>query len=145
MAVASYIDANLLMIQRYPTLRAALPADDQPKLDAIVAGTVPPESASLYFEFVYARRDVVGDEDKAAAADIGHFAWTLGFWGLGVDDRGRLMEMVLRGAPLPDGAAEPAPLAQYAPPIPLASYPGPLSAPVVLPADAPPPQPAGAL
>lgn len=145
MSIASFADANLLMIQRYPVLRAALREDMKPRLDAIITSTIPPEVVSLYFELVYANRDDVADEDKLAAADVGSFAWTHGFWGLGVDDRGRLMEMVLRGTDLPDGAVPPATLSQFAPPIPLGSYPGPISAPVVLPADAPPPQPAGAL
>lgn len=108
--------ANLAILEAYAPLVWLLKQDHPEALDQltpIVAGSVPPERVSEFFEFAYAYRDLLNDELRGVAADIGNFAWTNGFWGLGVDQRGALMEKVLRGQDLPEGATEPGISAKY--------------------------------
>jgi len=124
--VPSFAEANLIIARRYAEIREALASDDdRTKFDAIAGATVPPEKVSLFFEFCYAQAGRLTAEQKVDVAEVGGFAWSHAFWGLGADDRGRLMEMILREQALPEGTAPPAPLPQFAPPAPLVTAPPP--------------------
>lgn len=108
------------MLSTYTALAAQLAATDQAALDqlaAIMCGLIPPERVSQFFEFGYARRKDLPAELLPAFADVGKFAWTLGFYGLSVDSRGALMETLLRGLDLPEDATAPEPSPAFAPPV----------------------------
>lgn len=108
-----FVQASLIIVQSYARLRSAVAADAQPALDTIVGSVVPPERVSEFFEFGYAHRESLSPELREAVADVGHFAWTNGFWGLGVDGRGAAMETLLRGGNLAAGATAPEPSSKY--------------------------------
>lgn len=110
-----FVQANLIIIQSYAALRAAVAASAHAALDTIVGSVVPPERVSEFFEFGYAHREDLTPELREAVADVGHFAWINGFWGLGADGRGSNMETLLRGQDLPEGVDAPAPSGKYAP------------------------------
>lgn len=111
-----------MMLQTYAALALAATTEAEQalveQLTGILAGSVPPERVSQFFEFGYARRDDLPAELLPAFADVGNFAWTLGFYGLSVDSRGALMETLLRGLDLPEGATAPEPSAAFAPVVP---------------------------
>lgn len=120
-APTDFPTANTIMLQTFATLsalawqRTAMELETMEKLTGILAGSVPPEKISQFFEFGYARRDALPAEVLPAFADVGQFAWTMGFYGLGVDNRGALMEALLRGQALPEGASAPVPNAAFSP------------------------------
>ena len=90
MAVASdFGQANLIMAQAYPQLVTALDGDTEAmeQVNAIFGAVVLPEKVSQFFEFAYAYREILPQEIKTAAADVGNFAWVNGFWGLGEGGR----------------------------------------------------------
>ena len=74
----------------------------------------PPEKVAMFFEWAYGNRAALSADQRAAAADVGNYAWTNGFYGLGVANRGQLIEQELRGL-LPAGATAPDPLPQFVP------------------------------
>lgn len=117
-----FIVANTMMLTAFAALSTAWTTEEElaalAQLTGILAGSVPPEKVSQFFEFGYARRAAVPAEQLSVFADVGNFAWSMGFYGLGVDSRGALMEMVLRGDDLPIGVSEPVALAAYTPPEP---------------------------
>ena len=117
MAVAAdFAQANLIMAQTYPALITALGGDEDAlaQLNAVFGAVVLPEKISEFFEFTYARRADLPAVIKEAGADVGHFAWLNGFWGLGENGRGSRMERVLRGQSLSKGEEVPEPSAKYA-------------------------------
>ncbi|MBX9728366.1 MAG: hypothetical protein K2X31_05610 [Sphingopyxis sp.] len=107
--------ANLAIMQAYPAVLTALgnDADGVTRFNEIASAVVQPERVSQFFEFVYARHESMPDGVKEAAADVGKFAWSAGFYGLGVDRRGELMERVLRGKSLSGNATAPAAVERY--------------------------------
>lgn len=115
---SDFTQANTLMLQTYAALALAAKTEAEQalvdQLATILAGSVPPEKVSHFFEFGYARRADLPAELLPAFADVGNFAWSLGFYGLSVDSRGALMESVLRGLDLPEGAMEPVPSQTFA-------------------------------
>lgn len=118
MAVASdFGQANLIMAQAYPQLVTALDGDTEAmeQVNAIFGAVVLPEKVSQFFEFAYAYREILPQEIKTAAADVGNFAWVNGFWGLGEGGRGSRMERLLRGQALGKNEEAPEPSAKYAP------------------------------
>lgn len=114
--------ANAMMLTAFATLSAAAVSEDElsavEQLNSILSGLVPPERVSHFFEFGYARRASLPAELLPVFADVGNFAWTYGFYGLGTDSRGIYMETLLRGDPLPVGAIEPVPNPNFVPPEP---------------------------
>ncbi len=118
--IADLPSANLAIAKAYPALVAALPdAADQQLLDRIVSMVVLPEKLSALFEFGYARADLLPAELKALVADVGSYATLNGFHGLGDDNRGAGMQMVLRGEWTFKEIAPPAPAQAYAVPEPV--------------------------
>lgn len=114
MSVAQdFSQASLIIAQTYVEVRASVPVSAQTAIDAIVGTVVMPERVSEFFEFGYAHRDDLSAELRERVADVGHFAWVNGFWGLGIDGRGSKMETVLRGKDLPKGVDAPAPSGKY--------------------------------
>jgi len=113
-----FVQANTMMLQAYAALISMVETEAEQdladRLTSILAGVVPPERVSQFFEFGYARRAEIPAGLLSAFADVGNFAWTMGFYGLGQDSRGALMETLLRGQDLPEGAAAPEPLAAFA-------------------------------
>lgn len=119
---ADFVQANTMMLQAYAALSVAADTEVEQalveQLTSIMAGAVPPERVSHFFEFGYARREELPAELLLAFADVGNFAWTMGFYGLGLDSRGAYMEALLRGQTLPEGATAPEPMAAFAPAVP---------------------------
>jgi hypothetical protein len=113
MPATDFQSANLAIVQAYAAMRAKLGEDAQANLDSIVGETVPPAKVANFFELAYAQADKLDDATKATAADVGHFAWSMGFYGLADNQRGQLMEAVLRGQTLPSGATAPDPKPEY--------------------------------
>lgn len=112
--VNDFASAKVKITQSYAALLEALPGSHS-AINGIIGSAVPPEQVSEFFELCYAYRDDLPGDLLEAAADVGHFAWINGFWGLGVDSRGLKMETILRGGSLPTGTDEPAPSGKYAP------------------------------
>lgn len=115
-----FVSANTRMLEAYATISAQFAEQAQgaelTQLTAIMAGVVPPERVSEFFEFGYAKADLLDSAAKEAFADVGAFATVNGFYGLGQNGRGMAMERILRGEPLPDGVEPPEPSTKYAPP-----------------------------
>lgn len=115
-----FIGANTLMLNTYAALAVQLTGSEGEEalaqLTAIMAGVVPPERVSEFFEFGYAKADLLDASAKEAFADVGAFATINGFWGLGANGRGMAMEQILRGEALPEGVEAPQPSPKYAPP-----------------------------
>lgn len=117
-----FTEANSIMLTAFAALSSAAVSDDEiaavAQLNTILAGTVPPERVSHFFEFGYARRATLPSATLPAFADVGNFAWSYGFYGLGQNNRGLYMETLLRGDALPVGAIEPVPNPNFVPPEP---------------------------
>lgn len=113
-----FVQANTVMLTAYmalaPQLSGGANQDKLTQLTGIIAGVIAPERVSEFFEFGYANADLLDAATKEAFADVGAFATVNGFYGLGQDGRGRAMELILRGNPLPKGMTEPTPSAKYA-------------------------------
>lgn len=119
---ADFVQANTMMLQAYAALSVSAETETEQalveQLTGILAGAVPPERVSHFFEFGYAHRSELPAELLPAIADVGNFAWTMGFYGLGLENRGALMEWLLRGQSLPEGVTAPEPMAAFAPAVP---------------------------
>lgn len=113
MSVTNIQLANLSIAQLYAPVRAKLPEEFQPIFDKVVSSVIIPEKIALFFEIGYAQAAALDDTLKNAVADVGNFAWQNGWYMLGANNRGMLMEKVLRGDPLPSGATAPVPMPEY--------------------------------
>ena len=120
-----FVQANTVMLTAYmalaPQLSGGANQDKLTQLTGIIAGVIAPERVSEFFEFGYANADLLDAATKEAFADVGAFATVNGFYGLGQDGRGRAMELILRGKPLPKGMTAPTPSPKYAAPTQAAS------------------------
>lgn len=115
MSISSFTDANLAIATAYADLKAAIPEKGD-AIDAIVSAVVPPEKVSNFFEFAYANGDKLPASLRTVAADVGDFAWTNAFYGLGENQRGMKMAAALRASTFSIGANDPEPKAEYADP-----------------------------
>lgn len=108
--------ANALMLSTYASIVASLAVDHQDALDqltVVLAGWIPTERLARFFEWGYAKADLLDETTRAAFADVGAYATLNGFWGLTADDRGLLMERVLREQELPSGKEPPLPSPRF--------------------------------
>lgn len=72
-------------------------------MEVVTAGA--PQKVSHYLELAYANSTDLPPGVIAAAADIGVYAASMGYYGLGVDGRGAKMVAVLRGETVEDAPA----------------------------------------
>lgn len=116
-----FVSANTRMLEAYATISTQFAEQAQDaelaQLTAIMAGVIPPERVSEFFEFGYAKADLLDSAAKEAFADVGAFATVNGFYGLGQNGRGMAMERILRGQDLPEGVEAPEPSSKYVPPV----------------------------
>lgn len=111
MPVSSFAEADGLILMTYADAAAAFTAMGEFEMyQAVVTATVHPAKVSQFLELCYAHRDSLPRNVLEAAADVGVFAATMGFYGLGQDGRGAKMVAVLRGE---DVADPPVPAERY--------------------------------
>lgn len=111
MPVSSFAEADGVILMTYADAAAAFTALDKFEMyQAVATATVHPAKVSQFLELCYAHRDSLPRNVLEAAADIGAFAATMGFYGLGQDGRGARMVAVLRGE---DVADPPVPADRY--------------------------------
>lgn len=106
MQVTSFAEADGRILESYASAAAAFAALDMAEpFRKVVTSPIHPEKVSQFLEICYARRDDLPADVKEAAADVGAFAASMGFWELGVDGRGMKMVAVLRGEEVNDPPA----------------------------------------
>lgn len=114
MQVTSFAEADGRIFDVYASASAAFAAIDMTdKLREVVTSTVHPEKVSQFLELCYAFRTYLPADVLEAAADIGAFATSMGFYGLGTDGRGAKMVAALRGEEVTD---LPEPAERFVPP-----------------------------
>lgn len=103
MQVTSFADADQLILTTYAAAAAAFTTLDKLELyQSVVTATTHPEKVSQFLELCYAQREHLPQNVLDAAADVGAFATTMGFYGLGQDERGIKMVSALRGEEVQD-------------------------------------------
>lgn len=113
MHIKSASEVNLVVMTVWAAAREMLGPITLEKFTAVVTNPAPAELASFFPEYIFANRNYFSAEAKARAADVCDYATGLGFYALGVDQRGEKISAILRGG---SDANAPAPLPQFVPP-----------------------------
>lgn len=114
MPVTSHADANAIILAGYMSALDEFQTLNLAEVfTSICTSTIEAEKCSQFFEIVYANRDALTPDVIDAAVEIGAYATTMRFYGLGEDSRGFQMLQVLQGV-TEEG---PAPVARYLPPV----------------------------